>query len=67
MGTGGKFTTAENVFHPHRRQNKEFHKKLLILLLNILTLLKLGKDAFDGNGWEVYDRGERVPPAPNAK
>ena len=29
------------------------------------VMAQLGKDAFDGNGWEVYDRGERVPPAPN--
>ena len=28
------------------------------------VMAQLGKDAFDGNGWEVYDRGERVPPAP---
>ena len=31
------------------------------------VMAQLGKDAFDGNGWEVYDRGERVPPAPEAK
>ena len=31
------------------------------------VMAQLGKDAFDGNGWEVYDRGERVPPAPTAK
>ena len=31
------------------------------------VMAQLGKDAFDGNGWEVYDRGERVPPAPKAK
>merc|ERR1712038_961877 len=28
------------------------------------VMAQLGKDAFDGNGWEVYDRGERDPPAP---
>ena len=28
---------------------------------------QLGKDAFEGNGWEVYDRGECVAPAPKAK
>merc|ERR1712055_626832 len=31
------------------------------------VMAQLGKDAFEGNGWEVYDRGERVPPAPKAK
>ena len=31
------------------------------------VMAQLGKDAFDGNGWEVYDRGERVPPAPKSK
>ena len=31
------------------------------------VMAQLGKDAFDGNGWEVYDRGERVPPAPKTE
>ena len=31
------------------------------------VMAQLGKDAFEGNGWEVYDRSERVPPAPKEK
>ena len=27
---------------------------------------QLGVDLFDGEGWEAYDRGERVPPQPQA-
>jgi len=28
------------------------------------VLAQLGRDVFAGHGWEAYDRGERVPPAP---
>lgn len=28
------------------------------------VLSQLGVDVFDGKGWESYDRGEAVPPAP---
>lgn len=28
------------------------------------VLYQLGRDVFDGNGWEAYDRGEKVPPRP---
>ena len=28
------------------------------------VLRQLGVDVFDGEGWEVFDRGERVPPRP---
>ena len=31
------------------------------------VMAQLGKDCFDGNGWEVYDRGERAPDAPTQK
>jgi predicted ester cyclase len=31
------------------------------------VLRQLGKDPFDGYGWEAFDRGERVPPRPDAK
>lgn len=27
---------------------------------------QLGVDVFQGQGWEAYDRGERVPPQPNS-
>lgn len=29
-------------------------------------LAQLGVDVFNGEGWEAYDRGERVPPPPEA-
>ncbi|WP_375569385.1 ester cyclase [Ahrensia marina] len=29
-------------------------------------LAQLGVDVFSGEGWEAYDRGERVPPRPEA-
>lgn len=29
-------------------------------------LAQLGVDVFNGEGWEAYDRGERVPPRPEA-
>lgn len=28
------------------------------------VLAQLGVDVFDGNGWEAFDRGDRVPPRP---
>jgi predicted ester cyclase len=28
------------------------------------VLAQLGRDVFDGEGWEAFDRGEKVPPAP---
>nr|WP_245990399.1 ester cyclase [Tabrizicola piscis] len=28
------------------------------------VLAQLGRDVFDGMGWEAYDRGEQVPPRP---
>ncbi|WP_442885598.1 ester cyclase [Amaricoccus sp.] len=28
------------------------------------VLAQLGRDAFDGEGWEAFDRGERTPPQP---
>ncbi len=28
------------------------------------VLAQLGVDVFDGEGWEAYDRGEKVPPRP---
>ncbi len=28
------------------------------------VLAQLGVDVFDGEGWEAFDRGERVPPVP---
>ena len=28
------------------------------------VMAQLGKDAFDGEGWEAFDRGEREPPRP---
>lgn len=28
------------------------------------VLAQLGRDVFEGEGWEAFDRGERVPPAP---
>jgi predicted ester cyclase len=29
------------------------------------VLAQLGRDVFDGEGWERYDRGEAVPPSPD--
>ncbi|MFD2178035.1 ester cyclase [Veronia pacifica] len=29
------------------------------------VLAQLGVDIFQGEGWEAYDRGEKVPPSPN--
>ena len=29
------------------------------------VMAQLGVDAFDGKGWEIYDRGEAVPPWPD--
>ncbi len=29
------------------------------------VLSQLGRDVFGGEGWEAYDRGERVPPRPD--
>jgi predicted ester cyclase len=31
------------------------------------VMAQLGVDAFGGNGWETYDRGEKVPPKPAPK
>lgn len=31
------------------------------------VMQQLGKDPFDGQGWEAFDRGERVPPRPAPK
>ena len=31
------------------------------------VMAQLGKDAFEGHGWEVFDRGEREPPAPKTE
>jgi predicted ester cyclase len=31
------------------------------------VLAQLGRDVFAGEGWEAYDRGERVPPAPEGQ
>ncbi|MEL7344010.1 MAG: ester cyclase [Pseudomonadota bacterium] len=28
------------------------------------VLFQLGRDVFDGDGWETFDRGEKTPPAP---
>lgn len=28
------------------------------------VLAQLGRDVFDGEGWEAFDRGERTPPRP---
>lgn len=28
------------------------------------VLAQLGRDVFDGDGWEAFDRGERTPPRP---
>ena len=28
------------------------------------VLRQLGRDPFDGEGWEAFDRGDRTPPAP---
>lgn len=28
------------------------------------VLAQLGRDVFSGEGWEAFDRGERIPPAP---
>lgn len=28
------------------------------------VLAQLGRDIFDGHGWEAFDRGERMPPKP---
>jgi hypothetical protein len=28
------------------------------------VLAQLGVDVFNGDGWEAYDRGEKVPPTP---
>ena len=28
------------------------------------VMAQLGKDCFDGEGWEAFDRGEKVPPSP---
>jgi hypothetical protein len=28
------------------------------------VLAQLGHDIFSGEGWEAYDRGETIPPAP---
>ena len=29
------------------------------------VLAQLGRDAFDGEGWEAFDRGEKIPPRPS--
>jgi len=31
------------------------------------VLAQLGVDVFNGEGWEAYDRGEKVPPVPPAR
>jgi hypothetical protein len=31
------------------------------------VLAQLGVDVFAGEGWEAFDRGEKVPPAPQAE
>jgi predicted ester cyclase len=31
------------------------------------VLAQLGVDVFNGEGWEAFDRGEKVPPRPEAK
>lgn len=31
------------------------------------VMRQLGKDPFEGQGWEAFDRGERTPPRPAAK
>ena len=31
------------------------------------VLAQLGHDVFGGEGWEAFDRGERIAPAPQAK
>jgi predicted ester cyclase len=31
------------------------------------VLAQLGRDVFDGEGWEAFDRGEKTPPAPTAE
>ena len=31
------------------------------------VLAQLGHDAFNGEGWEAYDRGEKTPPRPEPK
>ena len=30
------------------------------------VMAQLGRDVFDGEGWEAYDRGEREPPQVSA-
>lgn len=30
------------------------------------VLMQLGRDVFDGDGWEAYDRNESEPPAPDS-
>jgi hypothetical protein len=31
------------------------------------VMAQLGIDLFDGQGWEAYDRGEKIPPRPKMK
>jgi predicted ester cyclase len=31
------------------------------------VLAQLGRDVFAGEGWEAFDRGEKIPPAPPAQ
>lgn len=31
------------------------------------VLAQLGVDVFNGEGWEAYDRGNRVPPRPEPR
>ncbi len=31
------------------------------------VLAQLGRDVFEGHGWEAYDRGEMTPPQPEAQ
>lgn len=31
------------------------------------VMQQLGVDPFQGHGWEAFDRGEKIPPAPKAK
>ena len=31
------------------------------------VLAQLGRDVFQGEGWERFDRGERVPPKPKGQ
>lgn len=62
QAASGRRVTIPYMDFWHLREGRIADNWVSVDLASVLA--QLGRDVFDGEGWEAYDRNEKTPPAP---